>query len=79
MNAFFKIAGIAALATGFVVEVYALLKSGAAEYSETLNIGLLNDKTNLMMMGGSLAIVGAIFIAVGALLRPEAHEAVPSS
>ena len=57
--------GFGLLALGAAIMLFGLLKSGAAEYSDTLNIGLLNDKTNLVMFGGFTSVVGAIFASVG--------------
>jgi hypothetical protein len=48
--------------------LYGLFASGAAEYSETLNIGLLNDKTNMVTAGGFSFTSGSIFLAARAIL-----------
>lgn len=61
--------GLCVLAIGVVILLFGVLKSGAAEYSNTLNIGLLNDKTNLTLAGGFTAIIGAIFAAAGTVLE----------
>jgi hypothetical protein len=57
------VAGWALLAIGMAAAVFGFFKSGAAEYSETLNIGLLTDKTNMVLAGGFMATIGAIFYA----------------
>lgn len=62
------IIGVLALLIGFGM-------SGSAEYSDTLNIGLLNDKSNLIMTGGFMSVCGVVFIAtdmiIFALLQPS--------
>lgn len=62
-----KTIGVTLLGFGVIVLLAGLLKSGAAEYSDTLNIGLLNDKTNLTLAGGFAAVVGAIFASASIL------------
>lgn len=57
--------GLCVLTVGALIVLLGLFKSGAAEYSDTLNMGLLNDKTNLTLTGGFTSVVGAIFAAAG--------------
>ena len=53
---------------GALLMAYGIGSSGAAEYSDTLNIGLLNDKSNLVMAGGFLAVCGTILIAAASIV-----------
>lgn len=64
-----KIVGYVLLAIGGVILIAGLAMSGAAEYSDTLNVGLLNTKTNLVLAGGFTAVVGAVFTAVAFVLQ----------
>jgi hypothetical protein len=54
---------------GLLMVLYGLFASGAPQYSETLNIGLLNDKTNMVIAGGFSFTSGSILLAVGAILK----------
>lgn len=52
--------------------LFALIGFGmdtTAEYSSTLNIGLLNDQSNAITAGGFMAVCGAIFYAAGSVIR----------
>ena len=55
--------GSVLLVAGFVGIVYGFNMSGAAPDSETLNIGLLNDKQNVVLASGFASVVGAVFTA----------------
>ena len=48
---------------------YGLFSSGAAPYSETLNLGLLNDKTNLTIAGGFAFTSGLLIAAIESMAR----------
>jgi hypothetical protein len=61
---------------GIGMMVYGLFSSGAPSDSETLNLGLLNDKTNLVSAGGFLFTSGAIFAAASAILT-KLQDALP--
>lgn len=63
------ILGAAFVCIGLTVIFYGLTASGAPEGSDTLNIGLLNDKTNAVLAGGFCFTSGAIFLAGGAILK----------
>jgi hypothetical protein len=53
---------------GLLMVLYGLFSSGAPAYSETLNLGLLNDKTNTVIAGSSVFTSGSIFLGFGALI-----------
>jgi hypothetical protein len=74
-----KAIGLGVLAIGVLIVLVALTKSGAAEYSDTLNIGLLNDKTNMTLAGGFTGVVGAIFAATGAVVERLGVSAAQSA
>jgi hypothetical protein len=62
--------GSALVGLGVFVTAFGFLSSGAPSYSDTLNIGLLNDKTNLVLIGGFMFVSGIICLAVEtAILR----------
>lgn len=65
----FVLIGYCLLFLGAMVLLGGLMKSGAPEYSDTLNIGLLNDKTNLVLAGGFLSVCGAIFASSGMVIQ----------
>lgn len=52
--------------------------SGAASYSDTLNIGMLNDKSNAVIIGGFVWLAGVVLLAaaevVSAIRPPEITE-----
>jgi hypothetical protein len=49
--------------------MYGIFSSGAPSYSDTLNIGLLNDKTNLVTAGGFLFVSGVSCVALESVAR----------
>lgn len=57
------------ISIGLLMVLYGLFASGAPEHSETLNIGLLNDKTNMVIAGGFSFTSGSIFLAIRAILN----------
>lgn len=40
-----------------------------AEFSQTLNIGLLNDQSNRIILGGFTALAGAVVFSAGAIIQ----------
>jgi hypothetical protein len=54
---------------GLIAVLYGLFASGAPEFSETLNIGLLNDKTNLVIAGGLAFTSGFVLVAAEAIIE----------
>lgn len=56
------------IAVGLILAGYGLLSSGAPAYSDTLNLGLLNDKSNFVILGGFAFTSGSVFLAVAALI-----------
>ena len=54
---------------GLLMILFGIFSRGAPEYSETLNIGLLNDKTNITIAGGFAFTSGIICLAVESLAR----------
>lgn len=62
-------AGLSLMIVGISLAAYGLLSSGAPEHSSTLNVGLLNDKSNYVAIGGFSFTGGAIFFAAGAIIR----------
>jgi hypothetical protein len=61
-------AGWTLVVLGVLMVIYGLFASGAPQYSETLNIGLLNDKTNMVIAGGFAFTSGSTFLGIGAVL-----------
>jgi hypothetical protein len=61
--------GFLLLLLGTVLMLSGFLMSGAPEYSETLNIGLLNTKTNLVIAGGFVGLSGGMFVAAEYLVQ----------
>jgi hypothetical protein len=53
---------------GIGMMLYGLLSSGAPTDSETLNLGLLDDKSNTVSAGGFLFTSGAVFVAASAII-----------
>lgn len=64
-----KAIGLGLLAVGTLIMLFGLVKSGAAEYSDTLNVGLLTEKTNLVLVGGFAQVIGAIFQATSSIME----------
>lgn len=62
-------AGWLGLVIGVILMALGFFMSGAAGYSGTLNIGLLNDKTNLVMIGGFITVSGTICVVVSELFE----------
>jgi hypothetical protein len=58
-----NVAGSILLILGFSLVAYGLAMSGAPQYSDTLNIGLLNDKSNIVNIGGFCFVSGIILFA----------------
>lgn len=56
------------MTVGSLMVLYGLFASGAPQYSETLNIGLLNDKTNMVIAGGFVFSSGSIFLGISTIL-----------
>jgi hypothetical protein len=54
---------------GLLMLAYGLFASGAPEDSETLNLGLLNDKTNMVLAGGFAFASGSVFLAAAAVIN----------
>jgi hypothetical protein len=48
---------------------YGVFSSGAPQFSDTLNIGLLNDKTNLVLAGGFAFLSGVLCIGLESVAR----------
>ena len=55
------------LLAGLIVMLIGYMKRGTAEYSSMLNIGLLNDKANLVSIGGVITLSGVIFVCTAIL------------
>ncbi|WP_257550281.1 hypothetical protein [Sphingopyxis sp. DBS4] len=78
--------GIILAVIGAVLMAIGFFQSGAPTYSDTLNIGLLNDKSNLIAVGGYLFVGGMVLHAKEAILAvlapapsaPEKAEWSPS-
>jgi hypothetical protein len=71
--------GLALVCFGLLVTAFGFFSSAAPSYSDTLNIGLLNDKTNTVLVGGFMFSSGIVCLAVGSALRQilAAAEARP--
>jgi uncharacterized membrane protein YgdD (TMEM256/DUF423 family) len=54
---------------GFSLMMYGLFSSGAPPFSDTLNIGLLNDKSNLTLIGGFAFLGGLVCLALESAVR----------
>jgi hypothetical protein len=54
---------------GLAIMVYGVFSSGAPELSDTLNLGLLNDKTNLTIAGGFCFGTGLLCVALESVAR----------
>jgi len=63
-----KVVGLIAAGLGVLIVLLGYGMSGAAEYSDTLNMGLLNDKTNMVLAGGFMAVSGAILFAASQVI-----------
>lgn len=64
-----KVAGGTLLCLGALIVLSGFAMTTTAEYSDTLNIGLLNDQSNRVISGGLMAVCGAIFFAAGLILE----------
>ncbi|MGV7120940.1 hypothetical protein [Sphingopyxis sp. 550A] len=60
--------GIILAVIGAVLMAVGFFQSGAPTYSDTLNIGLLNDKSNLIAVGGYIFVGGMVLHAKEAIL-----------
>ena len=60
--------GCALIIIGLLMVLYGLFASGAPQYSETLNIGLLNDKTNMVIAGGFSFTSGTTLLALAEVM-----------
>ena len=63
------IVGWGLIIVGGALMAFGILSSGAPSYSETLNLGLLNDKTNLVIGGGFLFTSGVVCAALESTIR----------
>jgi len=63
-----KICGIILGLVGCLIMLIGYGMSGAAEYSDTLNIGLLNDKSNAVVAGGFVALSGAVIFSASQII-----------
>lgn len=68
-NGWLNPVGIGLLLFGSIVTLYGLFSSGAPADSDTLNIGLLNDKTNLVLTGGFMFSAGLLCMALENVAR----------
>ena len=62
-----KITGFGLCGLGVVLVLAGLMMQTTAEYSDTLNIGLLNDQTNRVLMGGFSFVGGIVLIAAASI------------
>lgn len=62
-------AGWIGLIIGILLMSWGFFMESTVGYSGTLNIGLLNDKSNLVMIGGFLTVSGTICIVVSELIE----------
>ena len=70
--------GIILSVLGAVLMAFAYFQSGAPTYSDTLNIGLLNAKSNLIAVGGYLFVGGMVLHAKDAIIGVLAPKPVES-
>lgn len=59
--------GIVLTVIGVILMLIGYAKEGAPAYSDMLNIGLLNDKSNLVAIGGTLTLAGVLFMCTAIL------------
>ncbi|WP_374540742.1 hypothetical protein [Sphingorhabdus sp.] len=73
-----RAAGGTLLALGLLLALAGFAMTTTAEYSDTLNIGLLNDQTNRILAGGFSAVCGAVLFAAGAII-PVIGKLLPTT
>lgn len=61
-------AGALMMVCGFALGLLGLFLPGAPGYSDNLNLGLLNGKTNYTVAGAALFVGGAVLAAAGEIL-----------
>jgi hypothetical protein len=69
--------GVVLAVIGALLMALGYFQSGAPGFSDTLNIGLLNDKSNLIAVGGYVFVGGIVLHAKEAIveaLAPSAAE-----
>lgn len=64
-----KVIGIALSVLGCLIILIGYGMTTTAEYSNTLNIGLLNDKSNTVVTGGFVALSGAVLFSASQIIE----------
>jgi hypothetical protein len=64
-------AGFIGMLYGFSVSAGVPVDSALFSGREVNNIGLLNDKQDIILVSGFVAVVGAVLVGAGAQRKPE--------
>lgn len=64
-----RVSGILLILIGVLIDLVAFSMTTTASFSDTLNIGLLNDQSNLIVAGTLMAVCGTILLSAGSIIR----------